>query len=322
MSDIEKTTVPAAAKKERSPNFPFITLTKAVERIRPIFDAARRHEVRMVDLATALGSGLKSSGTLQTVSALVAYGLLDDNGTGESRKFKVTDLAFKILEDQRPGAREAALREAAMKPKAIAEYAELWSGGRPSDGICTSVLRIDGGYTEEGARAFLRVFDDAISYSHSVRDDKKSDADSDVAGKANPLSNDVAFAVGDLVQWEADGALRLERPAAIRAIQEHEGARWVFVEGSETGIPMTELILESKAREEARAAPTLPLRAALPRTELERSSEGMDVDRFTVDEGVVRIEFPKNMGAASVEELDEFFRLFIKKAKRRAASAS
>ena len=42
------------------------------------------------------------------------------------------------------------------------------------------------------------------------------------------------------------------------------------------------------------------------------------MDRFTVDEGVVKISFPSGMTPASVEELEQFFKLFIKKAKRRA----
>jgi hypothetical protein len=321
MSETETTASPQATgpKKERSPNFPFITLTKAMDRVRPIFDAAKRHETRMGDLAEALGSGAKSSSTLQTVSALVSYGLLEDSGSGDARKFKVTDLAFKALEDQRPGAREAALREAAMKPKLLAEYAELWKEGRPSDAISTSVLRIDGGFTEDGAKTFLRVFDDAITYAAAAQNDKKSDASSNGAAKADTPKSDVKIAVGDLVQWEANGTLRLERPTAVRAIQEHEGAQWVFVEGSETGIPMSEVLLDQKAPDDA---PRVPPTLAIPpvRRDNDRAPDGMDVDRFTVDEGVVRVEFPKGMGTASVEELDEFFQLFIKKAKRRAAA--
>lgn len=317
MSEADKAEGP---KKERSPNFPAITLTKAVDRVRAIYGAAKRHEARMADLAAAMGSGVKSSGTLQTVAALVAYGLLDDSGSGDARKFKVTDLAFKALEDLRPGAREAALAEAAMNPKAIAEYAELWKDGRPSDAISMSVLRIDGGFTEDGAKTFLRVFDDAISYLPERERDKKADAAGDESPAAEAPESEIEVSVGDYVQWESGGVLRLERPMAVRAIQEHEGTRWVFVEDSVTGIPMDEVIVETKAREEApRTPPTLPLSTGR-REQDDRPREGMDVDRFTVDEGVVRIEFPKSMGTASVEELDEFFQLFIKKAKRRAAA--
>ena len=166
---------PASVKKERSPSFPFIGLSKAIDRVRAVYTAARRHEARVSDVAAAWGIGVKSSGTLQTIAALLAYGLLEDQGSGEARKLKVTDLAFKALEDERPGEREAALAEAALKPKLIAEYAEKWKDGRPADGICISELRIDRGFTEDGAKAFLRVFDDTVGFTTGVGSDKKAD---------------------------------------------------------------------------------------------------------------------------------------------------
>ncbi|MDA9463966.1 hypothetical protein XH87_04995 [Bradyrhizobium sp. CCBAU 53415] len=168
---------PEASKirKERSPSFPFIGLSKALERVRAVYAHAKRHEARLADLAAAWGMGVKSSGTIQTVAALVAYGLLEDQGSGETRKFKVTELALKALEDQRPGAREAAQAEAALKPKLIAEYVEKWKEGRPADGICISELRFERGFTEDGAKAFLKVFDDTAGFTKAAESDKKPD---------------------------------------------------------------------------------------------------------------------------------------------------
>lgn len=48
-------------------------------------------------------------------------------------------------------------------------------------------------------------------------------------------------------------------------------------------------------------------------------SVGDEMDQFTVDEGVVKIIFPAEMSLDSVDELELFFELFLKKAKRRAA---
>ena len=45
-----------------------------------------------------------------------------------------------------------------------------------------------------------------------------------------------------------------------------------------------------------------------------------EMDRFTVDEGGVKIVFPSGMTADSVDELEQFFTLFIKRAKRRAGA--
>src|SRR5688572_9817340 len=103
MTEIEQEGAPPPAvtnKKDRSPSFPFITLTKAVERARELFTAAKRHEMRLPDAAAAMNYGAKSSGAIQTLAALIAYGLLEDSGAGDARKFRISDLGFKALEDQ------------------------------------------------------------------------------------------------------------------------------------------------------------------------------------------------------------------------------
>jgi hypothetical protein len=175
MTNSESAGQAASQKKERSPSFPYIGLSRALERAKAVYASARRHEARVADLAAAWGWGAKSSGTLQTIAALLAYGLLEDQGSGENRKLKITDLAFKALEDERPGEREGALYEAALKPKLIAEYAEKWREGRPADGICISELRIDRGFTDDGARQFLKVFDDTVRFTEGAESDKNPD---------------------------------------------------------------------------------------------------------------------------------------------------
>ena len=63
-----------------------------------------------------------------------------------------------------------------------------------------------------------------------------------------------------------------------------------------------------------------PERPFDPPADVGKPTSGEEMDRFTVDEGVVKITFPSGMTAASVDELKEFFDLFIKKAKRRAGA--
>ncbi len=153
------------AKRDRSPSFPFIGLGKAVSRTQQFYEQAKRFDARIADAAKAWELGATSSATLQTAAALLAYGLLEDSGSSGDRKLKISDLGFKILVDQRPGEKEAALSEAALKPKLIAEMAEIWKDGRPADALCISELRLDRGFSEESAEKFLKVFDDTIQYT-------------------------------------------------------------------------------------------------------------------------------------------------------------
>ena len=148
----------------------------------------------------------KSSGAIQTLAALIAFGLVEDSGSGEGRKFKVSDLGFKALEDQRPGAREKALATAALMPKVISEYAEQWKDGRPADSICISELRIDRGFTDDGAKAFLRVFDDALSYAKVGEADKEMTPEAALAETAN---TQILRSQSTTVRVEAGGQGRL-----------------------------------------------------------------------------------------------------------------
>src|SRR6266853_1921866 len=109
-------------RRERSPSFPFISLAKAIERARTMADSHKRSAARLGTVGETRGYAPKSSGLLQTAAALKAFGLLEDIGRGEERKLQLSELAWRILHDTRPGAKEQAIREAALRPKMIAEY--------------------------------------------------------------------------------------------------------------------------------------------------------------------------------------------------------
>jgi hypothetical protein len=161
-------------RKERSPSFPFISLKRAVDRLKEMADAHKRNQTRLITVGTTWGYGAKSSGLLQTVAALKAFGLVDDLGGGADRKLQVSDLGWRILQDARPGAREAAIREAAIKPRLIAEYLNHWLPVRPSDAHCLSELRLDRGFSDAAAQLFLKVFDETTSYANLTEGDNLS----------------------------------------------------------------------------------------------------------------------------------------------------
>jgi hypothetical protein len=161
-------------RKERSPSFPFISLRKAVERLKEMAEAHRRSQARLVTVGTTWGYGAKSSGLLQTVAALKAFGLIDDIGGGADRRIQVSDLGWRILHDARPNAKEQAIRESALKPRLIAEYASHWVPERPSDSHCLSELQLDRGFTADAAKLFLKVFDETASFANLTSDDSLS----------------------------------------------------------------------------------------------------------------------------------------------------
>lgn len=173
-------------RKERSPSYPFISLPKALERARAFSDAHKRSPTRLASAAETWGYAPTSSGLLQTASALKAFGLLEDLGKGAERKVQLTDLAQRILHDARPGAKEAAIKEAALRPRLFAEYADKWLPERPSDSHCLSELRLDRGFTEVASRMFLRSFDETVTYANLKIGDNSSLSSQDTENDVRP----------------------------------------------------------------------------------------------------------------------------------------
>jgi hypothetical protein len=218
------------SKKDRSPSFPFIPLRKAVERARTMLTAHRKNPTRPGTLGETWGYSSASSGLIQTIAALKAYGLIDDIGRGEDRRVQLSDLAARIINDARPGARETAITEAAVNPKILAEYWNIWHLERPSDSHCISELTLDRGFTPEAAKLFLRIYDDNISYASLNISDKISD-------------------VSEGEQMEVENDRRSTSAVARRPM--------AFAGGEEAGVRLS----NSEARSAAPAIPaaTLPL---------------------------------------------------------------
>lgn len=176
-------------KRERSPTFPYVSIDKAIDYVGLLFAAAKRHEVLLSDAAESWGFRPTSSSTLRVAAALVAYGLIEDNGSGKSRRIKISEAGWRILEDSRPGVREALVAEAAIKPAALGEYIEKWSEGRPSDSYALSQLKFEGGFTDEGAAKFLRVYDETVEVLNRLK--PKGVADTGVATPGQPIEEEI-----------------------------------------------------------------------------------------------------------------------------------
>ena len=151
-------------KRDRSPSFPYLRLSAAIDLAKKLHNAARQSEVRLSSIASAWNTTSSSGALMKYAAALQAYGLIESSGSNEGRKIKLTDIARRILEDTRPGVKEALTSEAALKPKLIAELYSQWGHRRPVDDIAKSALQFDYNFTPDGTRRFLAVYDEALGF--------------------------------------------------------------------------------------------------------------------------------------------------------------
>ena len=125
----------AKAKKHRSPTYPGINLQQAIKRTAEFYEKEHRNPASFAAAVTHWDYSAKSSGALVTAAALKSFGLLDEPESTGGRTFQVSALGLKIVADKRPESaeRDAAIREAALRPRIHAEIWRKYNGRVPSD---------------------------------------------------------------------------------------------------------------------------------------------------------------------------------------------
>jgi hypothetical protein len=198
------------------------------------------------DAAQAWGLGGKSSASLQTISALLGYGLIETAGHGGARRLRTSDLARRLLAaNSRLTADEEqqALAEAALKPKLIAQYAERWPDGRPSDTASIEDLKLRHKFTDQAAVRFLQVFDEAMWFVRGGASVVGTYNNPERGGTRSPLAGVSAPRIikGDYVQWRAGGVDQFPTPRKVVWIS--DGGLYLSIEGSRTRLAASEVRL-------------------------------------------------------------------------------
>lgn len=142
----------------RSPSYPAIDLKTAIERARTFYQHEKRSAASVLVASQHWGYSFSSSGGKQALAALIAYGLMEDKGSGDQRQVHLTDLAFRILLDERPDSpdRNEALQRAALMPKIHTELFGRWPDELPSTPNLRHFLLIEKKFNENAVDDFIR----------------------------------------------------------------------------------------------------------------------------------------------------------------------
>jgi len=261
----------AVAGASRGPSFPYIDLGEAVARTRKFFKTEGRAPVPVSSAVKTWGYSEKSSGGRQTIATLLHYSLLKEEGSGDSRRVSVSQLALDILmHDEQSKEWSEALKRAARAPRLFDELISKYTAsGLPSDNTLRHYLVSQRELSPTAADAVVKNLRASLAYAGIDSSAKMAPSEGIAPAVMNGQGDRIAE-VGDMVQWESGGVLRFDTPRRVRAIQSLDGITWVFVEGSTTGIPMTEIAVESRAAGQANAAPQLPLAVEVPAAPEER----------------------------------------------------
>jgi hypothetical protein len=146
-------------KRERSPNYPFLSLPMALGRVQQMYAEEKRASIPPSVLARHWGYSPKSSGLVQSIAALKSYGLIEDDGRGADRRVRLTERALRIILDERPDSTEKAeyIRQAADSPPLMARLREAYPDELPSQAALHHFLIFDLKFGPEAAKAALRI---------------------------------------------------------------------------------------------------------------------------------------------------------------------
>jgi hypothetical protein len=166
-------------KRPRSPGYPALDLKAALDRARLLYKAEGRNRAPVNTILDHWGYKAGSGAGMVAIAALKKFGLVTDDGSGASRKAKLSEEALRILLDERDLSpeREALIRKAALKPGI---YATLWSkygGELPSDATLRHELIFDYNFTELGASEFIGPFRTTIAFARLGEGDRSQPTD-------------------------------------------------------------------------------------------------------------------------------------------------
>jgi hypothetical protein len=181
---------------DASTRFPFINLEKALGRAESIFRGDPSGKPMPVATAFELwGYSPKSSGGFQTVGALKAYGLLEDEGANADRRVKLSEAGRHYFLDERDEVRAKALQRFALTPALFRALwtADKWNDGIPADTVARSHLKIARKLNDQSARAVLGILKENIQFAglkaSAVQDEALESAPT---READPMPRDEA----------------------------------------------------------------------------------------------------------------------------------
>ena len=300
-------------KKHRSPSYPAIDLEVAIGLARRVYPAAK-HALGADVIAKEWDyKGLSSASP--RIAALKHFGLFTEENGGKDRMLRLSDLAFHIMVDpeyESAMCREA-IKKAALNPSLHSELWGKWADELPPDGEIRRYLERERNFNPNYVERFIQEYKATISFAQLSGEEIGHDS----GGNESASCGD-SPSVGDYIQWNQQGIAQFSQPRRVVGLS--DDGRWVFVEGSKSGIPVNEIAIQDASG--LAVADTSPPANPFFQTIIgEPPAAGVKRDVFTLAEGEAVLEWPEGLSANSYEDLEGWLELMLRKIKRSTSSS-
>lgn len=221
--------------KTRSPSYPAFSLPEAIGKLPALYAAMKRHEVAPETAISAMGLSHKGSTGKLALAAMRSFGLIEGRGAVKlSRRgldlgvdYKPTDASWK-----------QAAKDAALTPDMHKLLWDKYGSDLPIDDELRRFLVREHGFNDNVVGQFVADYKKTIEFSGLANEDKTE--------KNEDIPPPPSVKVGDYVQWTSAGVDQFSVPRRVLEIVGDAG-EWARVEGSDTGIPMSELTIQKTA---------------------------------------------------------------------------
>lgn len=159
-------------KRVRSPSYPSISLDTAIQKLTDFHSAEGRNESILAVGIQHFGYSPTSGSGQKALAALSSFGLIDVAGTGPSRRVKVSELALRILLDDRVDSedRDKNIKKAALLPKIHQKLWDRWGKDLPSSENMRHTLIFDYKFNEKCVADFIREYQNTIEFAGLLED--------------------------------------------------------------------------------------------------------------------------------------------------------
>lgn len=311
----------AKQSRHRSPNYPYLNLPTAIEKVRLLFKEIGRHPVGIPVLIGKLGYTAKSSSGKKALGALRAFGLVQDSKSDGDQLVKLSHRALDIVADYKEGDPEwvAAVAKAARSPKLHSLLLQKYENALPPDDeLKRYLVRVyDPPFTDAGAGEFIAELRSTLAFS-----ERHSPAVDTSKNGSGPETPQIEVQVGSYVNWTSQGVDQFPESVKVAQIVDGpDGKKYAYVEAEYEGaLPVDQLTLESPPAAETPAIllppnPFFKKRQSPPENDI---PEGIASERKMLDEGYAEIRWPDQIGKESFEEFEYWLTGVLNRARRKA----
>ncbi|RYG88973.1 MAG: hypothetical protein EON59_02610 [Alphaproteobacteria bacterium] len=224
------TSGPKRLKIGRSPAYPSIPLSAALEKARAQYEMEGRYPAPLQSAFRAWGYSDKSSGGRDVRASLRYFGLITIEGDGDLAKVQLTDDALRVILDDREDQTEkkAIIRRLALTPAAHKKLWTKYPEGIKSTATARHYLHFEEGFNPSAAEALIAEFQATADFAGLYQPDTMTVIQDAPAGGDDAADDGVG---GD----DESGTRRDPPPAPKGRVSVMDGERVAFTEESQPG---------------------------------------------------------------------------------------